>query len=264
MKSNTSFKDRLAFDRVAPDYEQWRSTYPKEIVSDIVTFAQLSPNDRILEIGAGSGQLTLQFASKGFAVDAIEPSPNLSKILEEKLTPFPKCLVLTSPFEETDLEQHGYECVVSANAFHWVPKEVGYKKLALVSKPRGAIALLWSFPTFDSLSVNDINQVYNGVDETYRLFLPSDDGRLQMAAGLEEMKASNLFMDFEDRHYEWRQSFTSEGFTKYLSTFANYARLEEAHRRTVLSNIASSIEEGFGGKIDLNQVGRLRFARNRS
>ena len=55
-------EQRLTFDQVATVYKAARPDYPETLIEDVVSYAGLKQNDRILEVGCGTGQ-----ATKGFA-----------------------------------------------------------------------------------------------------------------------------------------------------------------------------------------------------
>lgn len=57
---------------IAGTYEEIRPSYPEKLIQDVISKTDLKLNDRLLEIGAGTGKATIQFADKGFRVQAIE------------------------------------------------------------------------------------------------------------------------------------------------------------------------------------------------
>ena len=59
-------EQRFTFDQVASVYSKARPAYPDALVDDVVSCADLKPNDRIFEVGCGTGQATKSFASEAF------------------------------------------------------------------------------------------------------------------------------------------------------------------------------------------------------
>jgi SAM-dependent methyltransferase len=51
-------EQRFTFDQVASVYGKVRPDYPDALVDDVVSYADLKPNDRIFEVGCGTGQAT--------------------------------------------------------------------------------------------------------------------------------------------------------------------------------------------------------------
>jgi hypothetical protein len=66
-------EQRFAFDRIADVYKAARLNYPGALIEDVVSYAGLKQNDRILEVGCGTGQATKSFARQGFPIVAIDP-----------------------------------------------------------------------------------------------------------------------------------------------------------------------------------------------
>ncbi len=75
---------------IAEIYDEIRPSYPEKLIEDIISKTDLSLNNRILEIGAGTGKATVQFAKKGFAINAIELGEDMAAILKDKCTSYPK------------------------------------------------------------------------------------------------------------------------------------------------------------------------------
>jgi 2-polyprenyl-3-methyl-5-hydroxy-6-metoxy-1,4-benzoquinol methylase len=57
---------------IAGIYEEIRPSYPEELIHDIISITKLKSDGRILEIGAGTGNATIQFANKGYQIRAID------------------------------------------------------------------------------------------------------------------------------------------------------------------------------------------------
>lgn len=85
MAKNTTFND--SFNRVATDYHKIRQQYPYPayILDALVNGSELTPNDQVLELGAGTGILTNQLLRRKLRVVGIEPGDNLRAIAEQEL-----------------------------------------------------------------------------------------------------------------------------------------------------------------------------------
>ena len=64
---------QYVFNEVAALYDEVRPGYPPAIVDAAVALAALPSGGRILEIGCGTGQITLPFAMRGYSILALEP-----------------------------------------------------------------------------------------------------------------------------------------------------------------------------------------------
>lgn len=83
---------------IAEIYDEIRPSYPEKLIEDIISKTDLSLNNSILEIGAGTGKATVQFAKKGFAINAIELGEDMAAILKKKCTTYQKVSVDIASF----------------------------------------------------------------------------------------------------------------------------------------------------------------------
>lgn len=129
----------LSFDRVAEEYDLARRGYPDELVEVACSRAGLRAGSRVLEVGCGTGKLTVALVARGFDVDAVDPGENLIRVARERVGGSVR--FHHGRFEDVELPG-GYEALFSATAFHWVDPAVGWSKAARLLRPGGIIALL--------------------------------------------------------------------------------------------------------------------------
>ncbi len=86
MNFTTLNGDLRFWDEFAPWYERWlnRGEYHRIIVNEITQM--IEPGWKVLDIGAGTGVISIPMASLGCMVKALEPSTGMRKIFEDKLT----------------------------------------------------------------------------------------------------------------------------------------------------------------------------------
>jgi hypothetical protein len=59
-------EQRFTFDQVASVYSKARPDYPDALVDDVVSYADLKPNDRIFEVGCGTVRRRRDLPSEAF------------------------------------------------------------------------------------------------------------------------------------------------------------------------------------------------------
>ncbi|MGH9283721.1 MAG: class I SAM-dependent methyltransferase, partial [Acidimicrobiales bacterium] len=131
------------FDEAAGDYQEGRPGYPEAVFRLLQERCGLGPGSQVLEIGPGSGQATLPILGLGAEVTAVEPGAALAGRLRERAGSG-RLRIVGARFEDAGLPEPGYDLVVSATAFHWVPPEVGYARAAAALRDHGWLALWWT------------------------------------------------------------------------------------------------------------------------
>lgn len=128
------------FDDVAEAYDQFRPGYPAPLIDEACSVGGLEAGSRVLDIGCGTGKLTVALAGRGLDVDAVDPGPHMVEIARRHV---PTARFHIVGFEEADLPSGAFDAVFSAMAFHWVAPDVGWSKVARVLRPGGLLALIW-------------------------------------------------------------------------------------------------------------------------
>jgi cyclopropane fatty-acyl-phospholipid synthase-like methyltransferase len=131
----------LYFDEVAAVYDRARPGYPDRLVDEILEHAQISMGARILEIGCGSGQATVPFASRGLSMICLEPGENLARLARARLAAFENVEIRTESFEGWPLEPEAFDLIISAKALHWVAAHVRFSKSAQALRLGGSLAV---------------------------------------------------------------------------------------------------------------------------
>jgi SAM-dependent methyltransferase len=126
--------DRLASaERLHRDLLRW---FPSDV-------------DRIVEVGAGTGRLTLELLGRARELVAIEPAGPLREILARKLRGAEhgdRALVSPGFFDDLPLPDSWSDVVVACSAFTREPGhggEAGLGEMERVCKPGGCVAIVW-------------------------------------------------------------------------------------------------------------------------
>jgi SAM-dependent methyltransferase len=137
-----SGRRRESFDLVADYYNVYRSPYPQEVVDTVIAVSHLHHGSRVLEIGCGTGQLSVPLAQHGIDLLALELDPHLAALARRNLKRFPNVHVEASSFEAWPLPRQQFDAVVSASAFHWLDPAVRFSKSAQALHPGGFLTIL--------------------------------------------------------------------------------------------------------------------------
>ena len=105
--------------------------------------------DRIAEVGAGTGRLTMELAERGQCVVAVEPALPLRRILRRKLAATghgDRVRVAHGFFDRLPLPDDSADLVVACSAFTPSPGhggESGLAEMERVCRPGGHVAIIW-------------------------------------------------------------------------------------------------------------------------
>ena len=237
-------------------YELGRPSYIDEAIEKIVDICELRKisNSKILELGAGTGKFTTSFNSfisktglrQRISYIATEPSDgflksneelNISKFGSQYLS-FKKGTGSSIPEESKTLD-----CVIAAQAFHWMANESTLIEVNRVLKPRAPIILLWN--TYDYEANKWMKQIDDEIlSPAYRLAgAPRQQDRTWQQC-FQTSKAVNLFDSPLDFWYaRHTHKLTREGIlARILSTSVIFEQSPEEQSRT-REHLASILNE---------------------
>ena len=257
----------LIHDQVAELYDKARPRYPAALFDDIVSYARLPQDARLLEIGCGTGQATLPLAKRGYAIDCLEPGARMAAIARAKLAAFPAVAVNRIDFESFSGQLASYDLVLSATAFHWVDPAIRFRKAHELLKKNGTLALFWHRPA-QTGATRDFEEALQAIYRRTAPELacgyepaPSPD---QVATEYEALiPASGYFADLEIRKRYVATEYSAGAYADLLGTFSEHQRLAPARRRQLLSDIRQLITGEFAGSAIRETVALLYLARRK-
>jgi SAM-dependent methyltransferase len=240
-----------SFNEVAELYDKARPLYPPAVVDDLFALAELRPGDRALEIGAGTGQITVPMAERGLHVTAIEPGANLAAITRERLVEFDDVEVVESRFEDYALPSEPFDLIVSATAFHWLDPTVRVTKAAKALAEGGHLAIIntrWGVgrevDAFFEKAQCCYLRWYPGIDPSFRP--PTSE---EVSGDRPELEDSPHFTNVQYRQYEQTNHHTTDSYLDLLRTFSDIQALTPESRDGLLDCLGKLINSDFDGSL---------------
>ena len=143
--SATSLGDptRRFSDRVA-DYVRARPRYPDALVDVVAETTGIPPGALIADVGAGTGLSAEPFLRRGYRVVGIEPNAAMRAAAEAHLAAFPGFRASDGAAEDTRLDDASVDCVLIAQAFHWLDGARTRAEAARITRPPGWACVAWN------------------------------------------------------------------------------------------------------------------------
>jgi SAM-dependent methyltransferase len=253
---------RATFDTAAERYDTARPRYPEAAVAEL---ARLAAGGRVLEIGCGTGQLTVPLAGYGLDITAVELGPELAGVARRNLAGYPRVQVLTGAFEEVELPEAAFDLVVAATSFAWVAPEVRISRPARLLRPGGSLAVLGTEHIAGGTA-----EFFPLAQGCYERWDPENTPvglRLQTPDELPrahpDLDDTPLFDPPRLTRYEQEISYTTDEYLAVLLTYSNHLLMAPDQQRGLLDCIRGLIDDRFGGRISKRYLHELRVARLR-
>ena len=121
-------------------YERGRPAYPPELIEAIARACGLAPGARVLDLGAGTGKLSLPLLEAGYDVVAVEPLESMRARLAAKIGAE---RVHAGTAEAIPLPDGSVDAVVCGDSYHWFDPDTAPAEIHRVLRPGGAVGLTW-------------------------------------------------------------------------------------------------------------------------
>ena len=152
----------FSFETVdARDYEELRPGYAPEAAGWVFERAGLEPGSLVVDLAAGTGQLSRRFLELGARV--VEPAGNLRRVLSETL---PSVRVVEGAAEAIPLPDGEAEVVVVGNAFHHFDPEPAFAEIHRVLRPAGVLALFWARSSDEGSILPRVHEIDEAVERS--------------------------------------------------------------------------------------------------
>lgn len=200
-----------AFEGTASYYTRFRPPYPTELIRRLAAFANLRRDvDRVLDLGAGTGHVTIPIASHALEVVAVEPDDGMVNALQ---TAAPANVKVIQARVEDMPDVGRFALTTAGRSIHWFASDDLFARLEAIT-PR--VALL-----------GGQSEAQMAVLEIAREFRTSDSGRTPDKRLYGEILSASPFSDVEQISVEVERTWTVDqliGFT-YSTSFASLVRL---------------------------------------
>ena len=237
----------IDFGRAADDYARHRVGYPSELFERLQRLEIGVHQQKVLDLGTGTGTLGRGFARRGCEVTGLEISPELLEQakrldLEAKVS----MLYVLAEAEHTGLGSGGFDVVCAGQSWHWFKRPKAAREARRLLAPGGALVLAH----FDWLALPD-----TVVEATEELILRYNrrwelagspgiypdwltDARVAGFVGLESF---SLDVEVPFTHEGWRGAVRASAGVGASMSRGNVARFDEKLRTLLADSFANEL-----------------------
>jgi len=227
----------------------------------LLGLADIGSHARVLEIGPGTGQLSVAIASRGASLLAVELGSNLAALTRRNLASVANTEVVVANFDDWRGASEAFDAVVAATSFHWLNPSTRVGKCASLLRPGGALAVVetrWGVAVgqdpFFTASQTCYARWTPNRDPAWRQVRPEDVVPMRLDADPDMVMVAQ-------RRYVVERTYTSSEYSDLLSTFSDVLVLERATREGFLNSMTTLIDSRFGGQVTRHDLYDLSVAR---
>jgi len=126
-----------------------RPPYADSVVDEVVSLSGVTPGDRVCDVGAGTGHMSVHLVGHGLAVDAVEPNDAMRGVGRERLADAPVDWHAARG-EDTGRPDRAYPLVTFGSSFNVVEPQAALAEAARILQRPGWVAMLWNHRDLDS------------------------------------------------------------------------------------------------------------------
>jgi SAM-dependent methyltransferase len=132
---------------VARLYARHRRGYPPAVIDIIVDAFRLSPDDTVIDLGCGTGQLTVPLAARVWSVVGVDPQPDMLWLARSHDDDAPNVTWMLGSDEElpaigASLANRSIGAITVATALHWMDDVSVFQTAHKLVRPGGGIAVV--------------------------------------------------------------------------------------------------------------------------
>jgi SAM-dependent methyltransferase len=241
---------RSSFGGVAAAYAEYRPDYPDPAVRWCLApvIGAGVAGVRVLDLGAGTGKLTVALAALGLSVTAVEPDQAMLAELRRLLPSVP---ALAGSAEQIPLPDGSVDAVLCGQALHWFNLSTALPEIARVLVPGGVLAALWNSDDDRVDWVAGLQEAADGAAS------PSLSRRRAEAAAFGTGQFAPLFGPAERAEFANSQALTADTLVGVISTHSKVLVMATAERMRLLGDVRgylASRQETSNGEFELPMV----------
>lgn len=132
---------KQGFSRAADRYQQARPSYPAALMPWLQQQLNLSPEARVLDLGAGTGKFISHLKQLSPHILAVDPVAQMLAQLQQQHPDIPTIQAMS---DQLPLDDQSIDAVFCAQSFHWFSNRDSVQDIYRILTPQGHLVLIWN------------------------------------------------------------------------------------------------------------------------
>jgi SAM-dependent methyltransferase len=218
------FADAAGYDRARPRYDA-------RVAALLMAELDLEEGSPVLELGAGTGQLSGALLEANLDLVAVEPLEATRELLAAAIGGE---RVRAGRAEEIPLADASVQAVMAADAFHWFDERRAMPEIKRVLRPGGGVAILRTAPAIDEPWSRELGELIMEVRPEH----PAFNDRAPAAALVEDP----AFGPVSALDSTSERELDRDGILALVGSFSWVGTLPGAEREQLLSRVRELLE----------------------
>ena len=234
---------RKVFDTIPEQFDKFRPKYSGELFDCLISFTQLGPGKKVLEIGPGTGQATDPILGTGCDYNAIELGEHLYAKMREKYDQYPNFHIVNDDFITYDFGQQRFDLVYSAATIQWIPEETAFSKTFELLRPGGTLAMMLTKGDYRASNEELFRKIQKVYDRYFKPEIPYTHG------GFKYENAQNYgFVDFQRHDFHGRREMNADEYISFCGTHCDHIVIPEPYKTLFFEGLRNVVADN-GGKV---------------
>ncbi len=135
-------KGSVDFGKTAADYGRHRAGFPERFFDRLFGAGWVKKNDRVLDLGTGTGTIARGLACRGCLVTGLDPSaPLLEEAKRVDAAQAVSVRYVEATAENSGLPTHGYDAITAGQCWHWFDRARAALEAKRLLTPRGVLII---------------------------------------------------------------------------------------------------------------------------